>query len=319
MCTRLLWSSAGSPGQGQVLVARGMDWYQETDTVLAVRPRGAVRESKAGDPGSFSWTSRYGSVAALMYGKIAVDGLNEAGFQVSGLYLAESDYGKRDLTRPAIDLYYVIQYLLDSFATVHEAVTWLRESNVQIIPLEIGGKPGTGHISVADPSGDSAIIEYLNGEVTVHHGTEFTIMTNSPNYDEQLELERHFTGLGGNEPLPGGHDSRDRFARAAFYTSRLRETDDQRLATAQALSVLRNAGIPYGVGDDSQPNAATTRWRIVADLKNARYYYESTLSPNVVWVDLDKLSFEPGPELILNVVDNPELVGEQSAGFVIAS
>lgn len=287
--------------------------------MLAVRPRGEERDSKLGDPGSFRWTSRYGSVVALMYGKIAVDGLNETGFQVSGLYLAESDYGERDPQRPAIDLYYVIQYLLDNFASVDEAVHWLRESRVQIIPLEVGGRPGTGHISLADPSGNSAIIEYLDGELHLHQGTEFTIMTNSPSYDEQLALERHFTGLGGSDPLPGGHDSRDRFARAAFYASRLQETDDSRLATAQVLSVLRNAGIPYGVGDDAQPNAATTRWRIVADLTNGRYFYESTLSPNVIWIDLDRISFDPGPELILDVVDDPELVGEQSAGFAARS
>lgn len=316
MCTRFLWSSEGSPGQGHVLVARGMDWYEETATVLAVRPRGAQRESKQGDPGSFSWTSAYGSVVALMYGRIAVDGLNEAGMQVSGLYLAESDYGQRDLDRPAIDLYYVIQYLLDRFATVADAVAWLTESRVQIIPLDIGGRPGTGHISLADTTGDSAIIEYLNGNLSVHHGPQYTVMTNSPAYDEQLELERRYAGLGGDSPLPGGHDSRDRFARAAFYSGQLPTTQDRRLATAQVFSVLRNAAIPYGVGDIAQPNGATTRWRTVSDLTNGRYYFESTLSPNVVWVDLDGLSFEPGPERILDVVDDPELAGEQSAGFV---
>lgn len=319
MCTRFMWSSEGSPGQGHVLVARGMDWYEETGTVLAVRPRGEQRESKQGAPGSFTWTSRYGSVVALMYGTIAVDGMNEVGLQVSGLYLAESDYGERDLERPAIDLYYVIQYLLDSFATVADAVAWLTESRVQIIPLNIGGRPGTGHISLADTTGDSAIIEYLDGDLSVHHGTQYTVMTNSPAYDEQLELERRYTGLGGDAPLPGGHDSRDRFARTAFYSARLPATQDQRLATAQVFSVIRNAGIPYGVGDIAQPNGATTRWRTVSDLRNRRYYFESTMSPNVVWVDLDKVSFEPGPERVLDVVDDPELVGEQSGGFVPAA
>lgn len=292
-----------------------MDWYEDTGTVLAVRPRGERRESKVGDPGSFTWVSEYGSVVALMYGKIAVDGMNEAGLQSSGLYLAESDYGKRDLERPAIDLYYVIQYLLDSFATVADAVAWLSESRVQIIPLDIGGRPGTGHISLADATGDSAIVEYLDGDLSVHHGPQYTVMTNSPAYDEQLELESRYTGLGGNDPLPGGHDSRDRFARAAYYSAKLPATGDQRLATAQVFSVIRNAAIPFGIGDIAQPNGATTRWRTVSDLENGRYYYESTMSPNVVWIDLDKVSFEPGPERILDVVDNPDLVGEQSGGF----
>lgn len=296
-----------------------MDWYEETRTVLAVRPRGAQRESRPGDPGSFSWTSKHGSVVSLMYGQLVADGMNEVGLQSSGLYLAESDYGVRDRERPAVDLYIVIQFMLDNFATVAEAVAWLIGSRVQIVPLDIGGRPGTGHISLADSTGDSAIVEYLGGELSLHHGPQYTVMTNSPPYDEQLGLERRFAGLGGDEPLPGGHDSRDRFARAAFYSAQLPSTPDQRLATAQVFSVLRNAAIPYGIGDIAQPNGATTRWRTVSDLTGRRYYYESTLSPNVVWVDLDELSFDPGPELRLDADGRPELVGEQSAEFTQAA
>lgn len=291
-----------------------MDWYEDAKTVLAVRPRDAQRESRPGDPGSFSWTSKYGSVVSLMYGKLVADGMNELGLQASGLYLAESDYGERDPERPPIDLYIVIQYMLDSFSTVAEAVAWLQESRVQIVPLNIGGRPGTGHISLADPTGDSVIIEYLDGKLSLHHGPQYSVMTNSPPYDEQLELERRYAGLGGDAPLPGGHDSRDRFARAAFYSAQLPATDDRRLATAQVLSVLRNAGIPYGIGDIAVPNGATTRWRTVSDLTGRRYYYESTMSPNVVWVDLDRLSFAPGPELVLDA-EAPDLAGEQSAAF----
>ncbi|MGB4137626.1 MAG: linear amide C-N hydrolase [Microbacterium sp.] len=317
MCTRLLWSSEGVPGRGHVLVARGMDWYEDARTVLAVRPRGTERESRPGDPASFTWTSKYGSVVALMYGKLVADGMNEAGLQSSGLYLAESDYGERDPERPPIDLYIVIQYMLDNFATVADALGWLKESRVQIVPLDIGGRPGSGHISLADSSGDSAIIEYLDGELSLHHGPEYSVMTNSPPYDEQLELERHYTGLGGDAPLPGGHDSRDRFARTAFYSAQLPATDDLRLATAQVFSVLRNAGIPYGIGNIAVPNGATTRWRTVSDLTNRRYYYESTMSPNVVWVEFDKVSFEPGPELLLDA-EAPDIAGEQSTAFTAA-
>ena len=102
-----------------------MDWVEPTQTVLAVRPRGAARESAPGDPGNLSWVSDFGSVVALMYGKIAVDGLNERGFQVSGLYLAESDYGSRDTERPGLMLHQAVQLLLDRFDTVASAAQWL--------------------------------------------------------------------------------------------------------------------------------------------------------------------------------------------------
>lgn len=293
-----------------------MDWFEETATVLAARPRGAERQSAPGDPGNFTWVSEYGSVVALMYGKIAVDGLNEHGLQANGLYLSESDYGVRDPERPGLMLHEGIQCLLDRFASVAEAVSWLTESRVQIIPLDIGGKPGTGHISLADASGDSAIVEFLGGELSVHHGPEFTVMANSPAYDEQLRLLPTYTGLGGDRPLPGGTDSPDRFARAAYYSAHLPETTDPRVAAAEVFSVIRNASAPFGTVDEARPNISTTRWRTVADMTDLRYFFESALAPNVVWVELDRLSFEPGPQRILDLVSDPDRSGEVSGQFV---
>lgn len=292
-----------------------MDWFEETRTVLAVRPRGAVRDSAPGDPGSFQWTSEYGSVVSLMYGEIAVDGLNEAGFQVSGLYLAESDYGTRDTSRPGLALAAAIQCLLDRFADVGAAVTWLRESNVQIIPLDIGGKPGTGHLALADAHGDSAIIEFVAGALTVHHGTEYRVMANSPVYAEQLRLEERYAGLGGEEPLPGGTDSPDRFARAAFYSARLPQTTSAREAAAYTFSVIRNASAPFGTADPVRPNVSTTRWRTVADLTEGRYFFESTQHPNIVWAELTRLDFGQDVELRFDPDATMSVSGEINEAF----
>lgn len=293
-----------------------MDWFEETSTVLAIRPRGATRESAPDDPGSFTWTSDYGSVVSLMYGEIVVDGINEAGLEVCGLYLSESEYGERDSERPGLQLYVAIQCLLDRFSTVQDAIEWVEDSRVQIIPLEIGGKPGTGHIALVDEAGDSAIIEFLDGKTSIHHGTEYTVMANSPIYDEQLELQKRYAGLGGDLPLPGGVDSPDRFARAAYYSAQLPLTTDAREATAYVFSVIRNASAPFGVADEVRPNISTTRWRTVADCTERRYFFESTRSPNVVWVELSELDFAPGSDRILDLVNQPDRTGNVTDEFV---
>ncbi|MET8546940.1 linear amide C-N hydrolase [Kitasatospora sp. NPDC004799] len=321
MCTRFLWSSEGSPGAGTVLVGRSMDWSDDTATVLAVRPRGVRRESTPntpGDPHPFTWTSAYGSVVALMYGQAVVDGVNEAGFQVSGLYLSESDYGERDGDRPGLELYWAIQCLLDRFGTVAAAVEWLENDNVQLIEMDLGDKPGTGHIAVADPSGDSAVIEFIDGKTNIHHGPEFTVMANSPVYDEQLKLQEQYPAGGGTQPLPGGVESPDRFARAAYFSAMLPNTSDPREATAYAFSVIRNASAPFGTPDEAQrPEVSTTRWRTVTDLTQRRYFFESTTSPNVVWIELSQLDFAPGsPELVLDLVAEPDRVGNVTGEFV---
>lgn len=310
MCTRFTWSSGGDAGQGLVFVGRSKDWFEDTRTTLALMPHGIKRESAKGDPNGFRWVSKYGSVVALMYGDIAVDGLNEAGLQAGGLYLAESDYGKRDTSRPGLALNQGIQYLLDQYATVADAVDWLVESDVQIIPLMIGSKPGTGHLALADATGDSAIIEYVEGKLSVHHGPQYTVMANSPLYEERLELQQRYQGLGGGDTLPGGTDSPHRFARAAYYSARLPLTDDPRLGAAEVFSVIRNASAPYGTVDEARPNISTTRWRTVADITSRRYFFESSIAPSVLWVELGGLSFKPGPERVLDLVTTPDIGGE---------
>lgn len=314
MCTRFLVSSGGDPGRGIVSVGRTMDWWEDTATVLALRPRGAKRSSAPNHEGGFDWTSEYGSVVALMYGALAVDGLNEKGFQVSALYLTEADYGERDPQRPGIELGLVVQCLLDRFQKVSDAVDWLVQSNVQIIPLMIGEKPGTGHLALADATGDSAVVEYLDGEIAVHEGPEYTVMANSPIYSEQLKLLSRYEGLGGNQPLPGGVSSTDRFARAAYYSRHLPETDNLELFAAQVFSVARNASAPFGVVDVARPYVSTTRWRTVSDLTNLLYFFEETTRPNVVWARLKSLNFEPGPEQILNL--DAETVEDEPSGDV---
>jgi choloylglycine hydrolase len=315
MCTRILWSSEGTPGEGTVLVARNMDWFEDTRTDLWALPRG-IRRSGGTDGSTLEWESRYGSIAALMYGAIPCDGMNERGFVVNGLYLAEADYGTRDPERPGLGLEICLQYFLDNFETVSEAVAWAKESDFQIVPALLGGQPGTAHISLADPSGDSAIIEFIDGQVRIHHGPDYRIMANSPIYDEQLERVREYEGFGGSKPLPGSTDSPDRFVRATYYASHLPETSDVRTAIAEVLSVARNASAPFGTADPLRPNISATRWRIVSDLTHRVYYFESSTSPFIVWARLDGLGLDsPGQPRKLDLVHDLDRIGDVTEQF----
>ncbi|MGW3473294.1 hypothetical protein ACWDKQ_33660 [Saccharopolyspora sp. NPDC000995] len=65
------------------------------------------------------------------------------------------------------------------------------------------------------------------------------------------------------------------------------------------------------------PNVSPTRWRTVTDCTERRYFFESTRSPNVVWVELSQLDFAEGrPELILDLVNEPDRVGNVTGEFV---
>jgi penicillin V acylase-like amidase (Ntn superfamily) len=145
-------------------------------------------------------------VAAVVYGFASADGMNEKGLDANILWLAEADFGSRDDKLPGLSLSLWAQYYLDNFATVAEATAATEQGRFQLVPVIVGVKKkmsSTVHLSLADKTGDSAIIEYIGGKVKVYHGRNYTVMTNSPTFDRQLELARDYKGWGEINRCPG--------------------------------------------------------------------------------------------------------------------
>lgn len=174
-------------------------------------------------------------------------------------------------------------------------------------------------MSLSDSSGDSAIFEYIDGELVVHHGTEFRVMTNSPPYDQQLAIMSYWDQVGGLSMLPGTNRAADRFARTSFYLDTVPSFEDGRLAVSAAFSILRNASVPLGVADPDAPNIATTIWRSLADHGAGRYYFDSAISPNSYWVDINNVDLSEGASpLKLELHGHPILAGDVADQFVPA-
>ena len=136
------------------------------------------------------------------------------------------------------------QYLLDNAATVAEAVTLLND--VQIVMIETHGHKATVHLAIEDADGDSAILEYLNGKLAVHHGRQYQIMTNDPTYDEQLALlkKQDYSKPSMDLPIPGNVNAIDRFQRATYYKAVLQEPKNEREAVAGVLAIARQCLCP---------------------------------------------------------------------------
>jgi choloylglycine hydrolase len=267
-----------------------MDYARDLGTNLWAFPSGVSRDN--GVDGTLAWESKHGSVVASAAGDlIVVDGINEARPAGHLLVLSESEYGARDAGRPSLAMSLWLQYMLDNFASVAEAVEWIEASQVRIVPQQdpFYGRAIGLHLALEDSTGDSAIVEYLDGTPRVWHDRAYTVMTNSPPFEEQLERLRKIEGLGGEESLPGGTDADHRFARAAYYTSRLPTPASTTEAVAALLSVMRNAGQPFRIPDPDKPYASQTIWRTIADLTNGFYVFETTTRPNIVWARLDQL------------------------------
>lgn len=315
-CTRLVYHGVDD----LVVTARSMDWKSDVATNLWVFPRGMQRSGEAGEH-SLKWTSKYGSVIASGYDISTTDGLNEAGLSASVLWLVESSYPKQGGGKPGLSIAAWAQYVLDNFATVEEAVQALRAEPFTLVTDAVPGEDrlATLHLAMSDASGDSAIVEYIDGKQVIHHGRQYQVMTNSPTFDKQLALNEYWEQIGGTVMLPGTNRAADRFARAAFYVNAVPKTPDAVQAIASVFSVIRNVSVPFGLTTPDQPNISSTRWRTVADHKNLRYFFESALTPNVFWVDLKQLDFSEAAGKVLKLDLGPDQVhtfsGEAHAQF----
>lgn len=301
-CTRALF--VGS--DGVTITGRSMDWLEDLHSDLWAFPKGMARDGAAG-PQSIAWTSKYGSLIVSGYNAGTADGMNEKGLVANMLYLDESDYGKPEGNKPVMSISLWAQYVLDNFASVSEAVAALRQEPFRIIaPILPNGVPAQMHLSISDAEGDSAVLEYIDGKLVIHHGKQYNVQTNSPTYDQQLALNAYWKTIGGLIFLPGTNRSADRFARASFLIEAIPKKSDPAYITAvpdgtfinqavaSVLSVIRSVSVPLGITTPGEPNISSTIWRTVANQKDKVYFYDSSTSPNAFWVALSDLDLKSG-------------------------
>lgn len=121
---------------------------------------------------SVEWVADYGSLVTTGYDIATADGMNEAGLVVNLLWEVEASYPKDDGETPRISLSVFPQYLLHRGAPPRSA---------------------TVHVSMSDASGDSAIIEFVDGDMVIWHDRSYQVMTNEPTFDRQLVVASVFS------------------------------------------------------------------------------------------------------------------------------
>ncbi|WP_189482361.1 linear amide C-N hydrolase [Alishewanella tabrizica] len=312
-CTRAVYKGP----EHTVITARSMDWKDEIPANLWLFPRGMQRSGEAG-ANSVSWTSKYGSVVASSFDIASADGMNEKGLVANLLWLVESRYPEYDGSQPGLSIAAWVQYMLDNFATVAEAVAVMQQAPFVIVSADIPGtsKFATLHLAISDATGDNAVFEYIDGKLVIHHSPDYTVMTNSPIFEKQLAINEYWKEIGGTTMLPGTNRAADRFVRASFYLNAIPQTSDPKLAVASVFSVIRNASVPFGISSDAEPNISSTRWRTVSDQKHLTYYFETALTPNTFWVDIRKVNFAAGqPVRKLALAQHQTYAGDALAQF----
>lgn len=287
-CTSFLLRHSSGP-----LMAKNFDW-DVADGQLVINPRGLAKTALVSDGVKpVRWTSRYGSLTFNQYGReFPLGGMNENGLVMEVLWLAETSYpepGGRDSIGPL----QWVQYCLDSFRTVGDVVASASE-------LAIGGS-ATLHFLACEPTGNCAVIEFLEGRLTARSDRTLPlpVLTNNT-YNESLDYLNRTLGYGGDPVTPEGSGSLARYARAANGAHRVRAAGGEHLVD-ETFAVL---------ADVAQPGS--TQWSIVYELDKDRVSFRTSGNPAIRTVDLSQLDLDCTAEaLVLDL--SAEGAGDQTS------
>ncbi|MGP2734215.1 linear amide C-N hydrolase [Serratia bockelmannii] len=337
-CTRILWN-ADPEGKVGVLVGRSMDWPTQTQPVLTLFPAGTAHNGgRLGNKIAVAenpaiWTSKYASLVTTIYGIGAADGVNEKGLAAHLLYLTETQMPEREPSKPGLHVGLWAQYVLDNAATVKEALAMLDNVQLVMAVIDMPGRQvrGTVHLMMEDASGDSALIEYVDGKTVVHHGRDVRVVTNDPPYDQQMaQVKKLIAGLKaqGDDPahpdsalpLPGNVSPLDRLVRASYFLHLMPAPQTERSGVADMLAIARNVSVPFGTPYKPKDGMAiyNTEYRTAISLKSRRYFFELTTSPGVVWAELANVASPPLGQVMRfdpYAVENVNVTGDISGRF----
>ena len=229
---------------GDKLFARNYDYMDSPGMTVWTHPKDGYASVSTvslyffGYGGSFLPEDLLTSLLTLLAPYIPVDGMNEKGLSIGVLELETPETfqqtEKKDITTTA-----VIRHVLDHAATVDEAIAIFNEFDMH----DFLGVGCTYHYQIADASGDTAIIEYANGETTVLR----------PDESETLVATNFWLSEGVDDPEGVGHD------RYETAKSMLKE-NNYNVTEEEAMNILDATHIE---NDDLHGFVCSTLWSIV--------------------------------------------------------
>jgi len=311
-CTDFLISAQ----DGSQVVGRSLEFAEPLESQIAVHPKGENRQTKApNNAEGLSWQSKYSYMAINALGMdMPFDGFNEKGLSFGFLWMPGSEYQKvpAEKANQAILVNDLGTWLLGNFATVDEVKQALQSIFVWGEPIpQLGNIIPPIHISLHDAQGNSAVVEFIKGNVQIYDNTVH-VLTNAPTFDWQLTNLGNYLNLralnaaevkigrtviqppgqgSGMLGIPGDWMPPSRFVRTAAFKEFAQKPKTGDGAVNLAIHLLNTVDIPFGVVEERQqgPNVDFTQWIVVKDLKRNVMYLRSYIAQSIYKFDFSKL------------------------------
>lgn len=220
---------------GHTVYGRNFDWDFSPAVLLFTHPRDGFASVSmvdisylgfdADEVASLSPTDK----RLLDAPRIPFDGMNEYGLTVGMAAVGNSKERPADPHRATVGSLGIIRLMLDHAKTVDDAVALLRDHNIDFT----GGPPL--HYLIADPSGRSAAVEFINGTMQVTRN------------DAPWQIATNFFVTGASDA------AKAQDPRYGTADTRLRQAQGQ-LSSADAMDLLK------------QIRQDITQWSIVYDI-----------------------------------------------------
>jgi penicillin V acylase-like amidase (Ntn superfamily) len=254
---------------GQFAFGRNYDWITEAGMVCT-NLRGLSKTSMKMPEGSvIKWVSKYGSITFNQYGKeFPNGGMNEMGLVVEMMWLDGSQYPKPD-KRPSMYVLQWIQYQLDNCASIKEVLA----TNKKIRISQKGNAPV--HYLIADAAGGAATVEFLEGKMVVHRGSNLPlpVLANTA-YATASKLALDAELGYDNGKTPESHSYSDnsvrRFSNACAMLKKYQQENISTPIVDYSFEILDKVNQPE-----------FTKWSIVYDINNKAVYFKTASHNNI--------------------------------------
>ncbi len=271
---------------GNYFIGRAMEWPGDLRAEIAVVPR----NYKVGP-----FTTKYGFVGMNHAGLLFSDGLNECGLSCSSLQLSESKYAAK--TEGAYHVKDLLTYVLGNTKTVDEAVAFIKTNTFYTSADFENIAPGVElqqHYAITDVTGQSVVVEFINGKAFVHKN-KVGAMTNDPKFEDQLKNWSKYAGKKFDEQTFEAFDfsPEGKFCRMAAINATQAKVPTDAAAVNRAWSMLNTVDLPQGVlfWRHISDHPQFTSYAVVDDLKNRVYYFRTYDNYDIRKIDLSKINF----------------------------
>ena len=236
---------------GRIVFGRNYDWVSGNG-ILVVNARGVQKTSFVGaGEKTVSWTSKYGSISFNQFGKeFPHGGMNEKGLVIELMWQDGTIYPEKD-DRGALSELQWIQYQLDNCGSVDDVIATdktVRIEKENSTPL---------HFLVADVSGKAATIEFINGKMVAHTGSELShpVLTNTKYADAVTQVKQN-SGAAFND------NSLQRFATACNMVNSFKDKTADYKIVDYAFNIL-----------DEVAQGNYTKWKVVYDITARQIHF----------------------------------------------